>query len=380
MNYDWGKYINGKIFIEYPMVINNGELILTNDLKNKEDFKIKKIKYEEFPGIQEGYYFSNYWVDTDDGIIQKWKKEKIPTGPSGDLKVIRNQYEIAVDEILQVIELLKENNKKKLTELFKENEILEPIYRACSDLWETGNVYKEFVNKKYTIKQLFELIGLHNYLLNGKLKYIEDGDFYQNACGQPIITYCYIKRKFYEIDSLINFTSTGNITYLKMSYTYLYTLFDEYILKCIEFVAKIDMRTIISYMPNISIKDVIDSESKNQLTDKIVNQLSYKMGWNSIQDKIEFLKNCGISMDKELIDNLILIGEKRNIIVHNQGIVNADFLNKINKIKTIDLYYKIGDKLDITIETIKTDSAIMKKYVEEIHKSICDKFFLLPYC
>lgn len=34
------------------------------------------------------------------------------------------------------------------------------------------------------------------------------------------------------------------------------------------------------------------------------------------------------TIDDTLVDDLILIGEKRNIIVHNQGVVNYDFIKK----------------------------------------------------
>ena len=59
MVHDWGKYINGEVFIEDPIVLNNGDIIPTEDIENKEGFNIKEIKYEDFPGIEEGYWFSN---------------------------------------------------------------------------------------------------------------------------------------------------------------------------------------------------------------------------------------------------------------------------------------------------------------------------------
>ena len=92
------------------------------------------------------------------------------------------------------------------------------------------------------------------------------------------------------------------------------------------------MRTMIKYIPNISIKDVIEAQNRNELIGKAVEQLVYKMGWNSMQDKIEFFESCGIALDDTLVGDLILIGEKRNIIVHNQGVVNYDFIKKLSKI------------------------------------------------
>ena len=130
MAYDWGKYINGEVFIETPIVINNGNIISTEEFENKENFNIKQIKYEDFPGIEEGYWFSNYWEETPEYIIQKWKKEKIQTEPSGKLKVIRNQFEYAVCEILEMIDLLKYENKKILSQHLEKHKLLEPIYEA----------------------------------------------------------------------------------------------------------------------------------------------------------------------------------------------------------------------------------------------------------
>ena len=210
MVHDWGKYINGEVFIEDPIVLNNGDIIPTEDIENKEGFNIKEIKYEDFPGIEEGYWFSNYWEETPEYIIQKWKKEKIQTGPSGKLKVIQNQFENAVYEILQMIDLLKKENKKIISQHLEKHKVLKPIYEACADLWGVGSVYKEFFGKNYTLKQLFEEIDLHRYLEENDMKFVEDGDFYCDASGKPVMNYCYLKSNFYEIDSLVNFTTVRN--------------------------------------------------------------------------------------------------------------------------------------------------------------------------
>lgn len=208
MAYDWGKYINGEVFIETPIVINNGNIISTEEFENKENFNIKQIKYEDFPGIEEGYWFSNYWEETPEYIIQKWKKEKIQTEPSGKLKVIRNQFEYAVCEILEMIDLLKYENKKILSQHLEKHKLLEPIYEACADLWGIGNVCKEFVGNKYTLKQLFEEIDLHRYLEENDMKFVEEGDFYCDASGTPIMNYCYFKSNFYNIETYHGLTTS----------------------------------------------------------------------------------------------------------------------------------------------------------------------------
>lgn len=70
--------------------------------------------------------------------------------------MIRNQFEYAVCEILEMIDLLEDENKKILSQHLEKHKLLEPIYEACADLWGIGNVCKEFVGNKYTLKQLFE--------------------------------------------------------------------------------------------------------------------------------------------------------------------------------------------------------------------------------
>ena len=135
------------------------------------------------------------------------------------------------------------------------------------------------------------------------------------------------------------------------------------------------MRTMIKYIPNISIKDVIEAQNRNELIGKAVEQLVYKMGWNSMQDKIEFFESCGIALDDTLVDDLILIGEKRNIIVHNQGVVNYDFIKKLSKTHHKDTY-KVNDTIETTVDLLKTDASVMKKHVEEVHNAICNKYYI----
>lgn len=50
MAYDWGKYINGKVFIEDPIVINNGNIISTEILKTKRTSISSKLNMRIFLG------------------------------------------------------------------------------------------------------------------------------------------------------------------------------------------------------------------------------------------------------------------------------------------------------------------------------------------
>ncbi len=379
---NWGRYVAEQVFLEDEILINNGKLIGIDELEDKEKYNIKQIKYEEFPGIEKGFCYSNYWENTKNGIIQKWKKDKIPSDPSGRLKVDLNQCNEAFEEIFRTVDLLNEKNQELLKKLYERGKIIEPIYRASALIFGHGKVCSNFCEKKYTVKKLFEEIDLHSYFIDGGIEYNEEIDGYQSKEGEIVLFYPNIKRSFFEIDSLINFSTIGNKTYLKMSYVYLYTLLDDFMLKAIETIVRIDPRIMIKHIDKMPSKDIVESRGKSDLIEKMIKELSYKMGWKSFEEKTDFFKDSGIKIKRQdnndLESEMIVIGEKRNVIVHNQGIVNKDFLKKISKTQFKD-NFEIGNKLDLNINILKEDAMKMKKYIEDIFNAIGEKYELLPY-
>lgn len=383
MHNNWGKLISGKMFLEEDFVIHNGEIKLIDNFEGKDEFGIKKIEYEAFPGIEKGYYYRNYWESTENGIIQKWKKEKIPKDPSIRLQVEMNNFNYAVETIFETIDVLLEDNKKKLELFYKEDMMIEQIYKRASSIFGEGKVCSDFCKKQYNVKQFIEEIGYQKLFTQKNIRYNEKYDCYYDKEREKIITYPYLKNSFYNIDTFLTFTTVGNKNYLKMSYIYLYTLLDEFILHAIEVVAILDLRTIIRYVNTIQSKDVIECLQYNDLKEKMIAHLIYLMGWKSFEEKIDFFRNAGIQIiqdknHKYLEDEITVIGEKRNIIVHNRGIVNQDFLKKVQG-KSITDNFKIGEEVNLDIDMLRKDSQKMKLYAESIYLAIKNKYTLLPY-
>lgn len=50
MAYEWGKYINGEVFIEDPIIINNGNIISTEELETKRTSILNKLNMRIFLG------------------------------------------------------------------------------------------------------------------------------------------------------------------------------------------------------------------------------------------------------------------------------------------------------------------------------------------
>lgn len=381
MMQDWGKIVAGNMFIEDELLVKEGKLISIDEIDDKNEHNIKQINYEPFPGIEPGYWYSNYWEGGEDGIAQKWKKHQIPRDPATSLKVTYERTDEAIDQINEMAQILKSHNGEELNNFFAKNPIMDKIYVAASDYFKTTNVFDAFFKKNITIKQLFQGIDLDRYLLK-ECQYVEDGDYYIGKDGSVIMTYQYIKHSFYIISSLLNFTTLKNMTYLKMSYIYAYTLLDNFVLQSIETIAQIDSRTTIKYVNSIQSIDAINAEEHHDLIKIIIQKLIEQMGWKSFEEKIEYFDNAGVKIDDKdspsIKNQIILIGEKRNVIVHNQGIVNDSFINKIRHTEFTEKY-KVGDIINLDIEMLLQDTAIIRDYLKRVYKAIADKYALIIF-
>ncbi len=48
MKCDWGKFINGQIFIEEPIILDNEKLILMDELEKKKILILNKLGMRNF--------------------------------------------------------------------------------------------------------------------------------------------------------------------------------------------------------------------------------------------------------------------------------------------------------------------------------------------
>lgn len=105
-------------------------------------------------------------------------------------------------------------------------------------------------------------------------------------------------------------------------------------------------------------------EIKKRLLNKEISKLMYNV--KDTLMKIDKIHKLNLSNYQEIIDGFIEISLHRNILVHNNGIVNQEFLDDLPKAKIND--YKIGDFIHCS-----------KMYIEEKTNNLIKFAFLLLF-
>ena len=110
------------------------------------------------------------------------------------------------------------------------------------------------------------------------------------------------------------------------------------------------------------------------LVDRRVNQLSYQ----GMRDLTDFLsRKLGFELFEQasLLNRAILLVEIRNVFVHNRGIVNDTFLQRVP-----DSSFPLGKQIKLTINDVKEHIEFFTKSVSDIETRAHEKFGVkLPY-
>jgi len=175
-----------------------------------------------------------------------------------------------------------------------------------------------------------------------------------------------------------NETAANKVVY-NMTFIYLFTLFDEVLLKIIRIVCMHEKRWLFGsekICPNEIINCGTIEEFQELLVDKKVNQLA----WGSYEDKIKFLKERGVKIDKKYIslfdEKILFLSLKRNVLVHNGGVWNKNAIDMLKGTRYCDTV-SIGDNIDRTYESFENASKYITLAIKYLYDQICDKFNLL---
>lgn len=154
---------------------------------------------------------------------------------------------------------------------------------------------------------------------------------------------------------------------------------EDYFSKIIEYVLKTDNRRLKCTIPDvkmintISVIDLIDN-SKDDLIDYIIAQRLNDLFYASPRKQLEYInKALGIDIEKDVWETWIEIKARRDIIIHNNGIVNEVYLGKTKNFTTYSLgQYALVDDIYFknTVAQLKhmiggIDREIRKIYTEE---------------
>lgn len=161
---------------------------------------------------------------------------------------------------------------------------------------------------------------------------------------------------------------------LRMTYVHLITLFEAALSDIIR-AALLFRPQILRSKRMISYEDILGETNMDSLVAKLVDKEISDLTYGSIDDLIEYLKNklhIPIDFLPEEKDELSWCKAKRNILVHNQGKVDAKFL----KMNTVGKY-SIGESIIITELDWDDARYLLERIVLALESAVIRKFKLV---
>ncbi|MDX9695590.1 MAG: hypothetical protein RBT49_07340 [Bacteroidales bacterium] len=123
----------------------------------------------------------------------------------------------------------------------------------------------------------------------------------------------------------------------------------------------------------ISVIDLIDYD-KDELIDRVIGKKVDRLFYSSPSDYLLYIKKgLGIELKEETWKVWIELKAKRDLIVHNKGVVNTIYQTKIGDSSNT----KIGDKIYCDLESFGKMISFVKKMVGEIY-SVTKKIYNIP--
>lgn len=143
---------------------------------------------------------------------------------------------------------------------------------------------------------------------------------------------------------------------LRMLYVHLYTLFDEYLLMCVKLVAEKNIEMFSN--SKINCGDILQCETIEEIRSTIVSKHVNELSYGSFLDKTDFLNKKGIDTEHENFDDIVLLAEIRNSIIHTSLCVNKQIISKLKKTKYSSTF-GVGDYFMLsTLELEKMIDAV----------------------
>ncbi|MEE4740602.1 hypothetical protein V2K88_02870 [Pseudomonas alliivorans] len=161
---------------------------------------------------------------------------------------------------------------------------------------------------------------------------------------------------------------------LRITYVHLITLFEAALSDIIR-VALLFRPQILKSKKMISYEDIFGESDLESLVAKIVDKEISDLTYGSIDDLIEYLKNklyIPIDFLPEEKDELNWCKATRNLLVHNQGRVDAKFLKMTAKGK-----YLMGESIVVTESDWNDARHLLERIVLALESAVIRKFKLV---
>ena len=155
---------------------------------------------------------------------------------------------------------------------------------------------------------------------------------------------------------------------------------EDYLSKIMAWVLKADPRRLkctikdVKMVDTISVIDLIDKD-KDALIDQVIDQRLASLFYASPKKQLEYLdKAIGVKVENSIWKKWIEIKARRDLWIHNAGVVNQIYLDKAKEAAKCTL----GQEATITLQYFQETVALTKRMIGCIDREIRTTFSEVP--
>lgn len=362
----YGRIKNGQLIVAPVLFVRSGELCI--DDTEYERLGYKRVLYRTIPEIKEGYVPVCKWKENEGSIEQIWDFQELESDFSGELLVsVRNYVSGSEYVINSVIQSFKQNSVVE-DRILKDNPLIAILIQKSQKA--PKELLKILHEKKLNLSDFFTEIGLFQTWTEKGFCITENSVCFE---GQECY-FTYFKSVLNELYELGSCSTFENILDYDKAYIFLFTMFDEILLKMITIICKHESGWIKTNEA-VQVEKVLECSDVEEIRKVLVEEKRNKLSWESVKEKMGFLKNHGICLDNQDMESrIIYIAEKRNIIVHNSGVWNSETLSKLEKTEQF-LLPNDGEVVERTIESLISECKEgLVNSVLDLNSKVCEKF------
>lgn len=248
--------------------------------------------------------------------------------------------------------------------------LFEHIYRLHLD------IIKELNNSHIILQKIVPIIEKECSILKSTGK-LEDKTYYvPSKKGKVIVKSAF--RTDNEVKEILEFVAKRELyetTLVTNVSRFESFLFDTLKLILKKFPEKLST-TIqgIGNYKDISLQLILDSDTKQSLMNEIIDNRIVMISYASPQNYLKYFEEItGCKTNTAEFLDYIEIKATRDLLIHNSGMINETYLNKVGKSKRGDIRTAIPinkEYFDFTIATMKSISGLIRKETEAKFKDV----------
>lgn len=262
-------------------------------------------------------------------------------------------------EVLQMTKKDKDMNEANIVE--ESFQILNSLVLSCR------------VIKKYTLKECDAIV-----LEIKKTEQKKDSFLAQFPDGNEILLNYHQYKIFSEMMSELN-EQTARFNYLITNCIIsIATQFDNYLASLLKYLLVSRPDLIGVYDKELRLREVLEFSSQDKLREHCINLKIEELMYKSHREQIEWVDaKFGLNLAKNFNEwkEIILSFEVRNILVHNDGIINERFLQKLKEAKIPATKYKNGELFPLTPKFIDRMENILVSFACNLYYYLMSKLF-----